>query len=300
MADELHAIVLRPFLQLVGSRPADACRRHTIVLPVLGHVLGVRNGRVGPFRLADVVEEDERRIFQLAHHRVVVHHPRLGQTRHLGPGGEGLLGIDPLVEVVLDVLRGEGRPAVELHALFQIEGPGEPVRRDLPALGEGRTDLHLEVVENQTVVDEEIRRDGGEARRSSRVQGVRVVVAANGEGAAPLGLLLGRRKVDAGSEGRGGGRTQLQQCPAFEHAVHSLLRECTPSCGGNVEPRPLSSQPSCRSTRPAAANGSGQMKPDPRGNGPAGQGIFGRHDTPASSNLGASCPDHSTACGSST
>src|SRR5215472_13056303 len=160
VADQLHAIVLGPFLELERSGPAHARRDYAVVLSVLGHVLGVGNARVGPFRLAYVVEEDQRRVLEPAEERGVVDDLRLGKARHLRPRGKSFLGIDPAIEVILHVLRGERRPAVELHTLLQIERPGQPVRRDLPALGEGRADLHLEVVEHEPVVEEHVGGDG--------------------------------------------------------------------------------------------------------------------------------------------
>src|SRR5215475_11618567 len=118
VADQLHAIVLGPFLELERPGAAYARRDDAVVLSVLGHVLGVGNARVGPFRLAHVVEEDQRRVLEPADERGVVDDLRLGEARHLGPRGKGLLGIDPAIEVVLHVLRGEGRPAVKLDALL--------------------------------------------------------------------------------------------------------------------------------------------------------------------------------------
>src|SRR5215470_3038387 len=224
VADQLHAIVLGPFLELERPGAAYARRDDAVVLSVLGHVLGVGNARVGPFRLAHVVEEDQRRVLEPADERGVVDDLRLGETRHLGPRGKGLLGIDPAIEVVLHVLRGEGRPAVKLDALLQIEGPREPVRRGFPPVGEGGADLHLEVVKHEAVVEEHVGGDGGQAGGAPGIERVGVVVAADGEGAAALGFLLRMRSGQSRGEGSGAGRAELQNASTVEHAVHGLLR----------------------------------------------------------------------------
>jgi len=169
VAHELHPVVLRPLLELERPRAADAGRHHAIVLPVLRHVLGMGDRGVAPFRLAHVVEKHQRGVLELADQRVIIYHPRLGQARHLRPRRKGFLGIDPAIEVVLDVLGRQRGTAVELDVLPEMECPRQPVRRDLPALRQPGADLHLEVVEHEPVVQEQVGGDGGEPRGAPRV-----------------------------------------------------------------------------------------------------------------------------------
>ena len=165
---------------------------------------------VAPFRLAHVVEKHQRGVLELADQRVIIYHPRLGQARHLRARRKGFLGIDPAIEVILDVLGRKRGTAVELDVLPEMECPRQPVRRDLPALRQPGADLHLEVVEHEPVVQEQVGGDGGEPRGAPRVERVGVVIAPDGERAAALGLVLGLGKRSTGTQRGRTDRAELQ------------------------------------------------------------------------------------------
>src|SRR5206468_12923754 len=153
----------------------------------------------------------------------------LGQARHLGPRGEGLLGIYPPVEVVLDVLGSQRYAAVELDSFLQMEGPCEPVAGDLPALGKSRADLHLEVVKHQPVVEEKVGGDGRQPGGAPWIERVGIVVAPDGEGAATLGLVLGDGDPDTCAQRDGPCRAQLEKTSTVEH--RRPPEACTSTCG---------------------------------------------------------------------
>ena len=95
----------------------------------------------------------------------------------------------------LDVGRGQRRAIVEFHALVQLEGVGEAVGRDGPALGEIADDLR---VLGGVELDEQRVERGDRMQQAEGLRAVAIVVRGLGgdgevEDAAALGRLRRRR-----------------------------------------------------------------------------------------------------------
>ncbi len=133
-----HMAAAHPLLEDVGAgadrrRVVDVGQRIGVAVAMLRNDRGFRRRQRG--------QQIGRRLFQTQHDRVLVR--RLDRL-DLGEGGAAarmqlLLHADG----ERDIRRGEILAVVPLDPLAQLEGVGQPVRRDLPGRGEQRLRLHV-------------------------------------------------------------------------------------------------------------------------------------------------------------
>src|SRR5262249_30872894 len=115
----------------------------------------------------------------------------------VGAVGRRHLGIEDGVEGEGDVPRGERLAVVPLHALLELERPGEAVLRHLPRLGEEGPDPELLVQLDQAVEHRPLRDVGLAVGRHHRVQAGGVAKVADHE-VLPGGASRGRRRQHGG------------------------------------------------------------------------------------------------------
>src|SRR5437773_1009450 len=127
------------------------------------------------------------------------------------------------VEGELDVGGGQLLAVVEAHALAELEGPREPVRADLPGLGELRHGGHLGVEADELVVHHGRAAAARERRDELRVEAGRLGRLRRDEGAARLRRLRVRGPADGErGEGCAAGFQEISSGPRGRHRCGSF------------------------------------------------------------------------------
>src|SRR5216117_2903140 len=123
------------------------------------------------------------------------------------------------IERELDVRGGQLLAIVEGHALAELEGPREPVRADLPGLGQLRHGVHLGVEADELVVHHRRAPAPREGRDELRVESRRLGRLRRDEGAARLRRLRVRGRLADRERGEGSatGLEKISTCHVSRH-----------------------------------------------------------------------------------